>query len=128
MWTVWRCQIATMGDYRKLQVWRKARLLRGVAYRTTESFPTEERYGLKGQIRRASGSIMANKAEGAGRNRDREFARFVSIALGSAAELESHFIAANDQGLLELAVARDAVEKTAEVGRMLAGLLKRLRE
>ena len=115
-----------MGDYRKLQVWKKARLLKRLTYQTTECFPAEERYGLKGQLRRASVSIMSNIAEGAGRNRDREFAHFVSIALGSASELQSHLVAAMDQGLLEGSVAKDALRDTAEVRRMLAGLLNRL--
>ena len=115
-----------MGDFRKLEVWRKARLLKRLTYQTTELFPVEERYGLKGQLRRASNSIMANIAEGAGRNRDREFAHFVSIALGSAAELQSHWVAAMDEGLLEGSVFRDALRDTSEVRRMLAGLLTRL--
>jgi 23S rRNA-intervening sequence protein len=65
-------QIPAMGDYRKLKVWKKARLLVAQAYRLTQALPAEERYGLKAQIRSASVSVMANIAEGCGRNRDRE--------------------------------------------------------
>ena len=115
-----------MGDYRKLKVWKKARLLVAQAYRLTHSFPAEERYGLKAQIRGSSVSIMANIAEGAGRNRDREFARFIEIALGSATELESRVLAARDQSFLETRLASEAIQRTREVRRMLAGLHKRL--
>jgi four helix bundle protein len=117
-----------MGDYRKLNVWRKARLLTTAAYGLTKAFPAEERYGLTAQIRAASTSIMANIAEGCGRNGDREFARFVSIALGSATELESHLIQAQDQGFLEPEIAAKACQRTAEIRRMLAALCRRLQQ
>ena len=87
-----------MGDYQKLDVWKLARVLAGNAYRLTAQFPPDERFGLTSQIRRAAVSIMSNLAEGCGRNRDTELARFTWIALGSATELESHLILATDLG------------------------------
>ena len=87
-----------MGDYQKLDVWKLARVLAGHAYCHTAQFPPDERFGLTSQIRRAAVSIMSNLAEGCGRNRDTELARFTWIALGSATELESHLILATDLG------------------------------
>jgi four helix bundle protein len=89
-----------MGDYQKLDVWKLARVLAGTAYRLTAQFPPDERFGLTSQIRRAAVSIMSNLAEGCGRNRDSELARFTWIALGSATELESHLILATDLGFV----------------------------
>ena len=66
-----------MKDFRKLQVWHKAHRLVVDVYAATVTFPTEERYGLTSQIRRASVSIPANIAEGCGRGSDAEFARFL---------------------------------------------------
>ena len=88
-----------MGDYQKLDVWTLARTLAGSVYHLTTQFPADERFGLTSQIRRAAVSIMSNIAEGCGRNRDTELARFTWIALGSATELESHLILAADLGM-----------------------------
>ncbi len=85
-----------MGDFRNLEVWRKAHGLTLAVYQATTSFPKEELYGLTSQIRRAAASIPANLCEGCGRNGNAEFARYCSIALGSANELEYHLLLAHD--------------------------------
>ena len=85
-----------MGDYQKLDVWKIARILAREVYLVTRRFPSDERFGLTSQTRRAAVSIMSNIAEGCGRNRDGELARFTWIALGSATELESQLILAGD--------------------------------
>jgi four helix bundle protein len=71
-----------LGDYRKLRSWQEAHELALAAYRATEGYPAEERYGLVRQIRGASISTACNLAEGVGRNREKETAQFVRIALG----------------------------------------------
>ena len=90
-----------MQDFRKLSVWRKAHELTLAVYRATVSFPTEERFGLTSQIRRACASIPANLAEGTGRGGDMDFAMFCQMAMGSAAEVEYHLLLARDLGMLE---------------------------
>jgi four helix bundle protein len=90
-----------MRDFRELKVWQKAHQLTLAIYQTTASFPREERYGLTSQLRRACSSIPANLAEACGRNGDAEFARFCSIAMGSASELEYHLLLARDLKLLQ---------------------------
>jgi len=117
-----------MGDFRKLEVWQKARELTNLAYRTTEEFPDSERFGLTSQIRRAGVSVMANIAEGCGRNTSGQMIWFLSVAAGSATELQCHFIVAADQGFLQDPVASDLDRRIARVQRMLWGLIRRLRD
>ena len=90
-----------MKDFRELKVWQKAHQLTLAVYRTTAAFPREELYGLTSQLRRAGSSIAANLAEGCGRNGDMEFARFCSMAMGSASELEYHLLLAKDLKLIK---------------------------
>jgi four helix bundle protein len=77
-----------------MRIWQKARELTLAVYQVTATFPREELYGLTSQLGRSSASIPANHAEGCGRNGDAEFARFCSIAMGSASELEYHLLLA----------------------------------
>ena len=95
-------------------------------YRITASFPREELYGLTSQRRRSCSSISANLAEGWGRNGDAELARFCSIAMGSASELEYHLLLANDLTLLSATDYAELARHTSEVKRMLGGLLGKL--
>jgi four helix bundle protein len=113
-------------DFRDLQVWHKAHQLTLAVYRHTTTFPREERYGLTAQLRRSSSSIAANLAEGCGRNGDAELARFCSIAMGSASELEYHLLLAKDLKLLTAADHTALTDQTTEVKRMLTGLLQKL--
>jgi len=90
-----------MKDFRSLKVWEKSHQLALDIYKATATFPKEELYGLTSQIRRSCTSIGANIAEGCGRGTDPDFARFLQIAMGSASELEYHFLLARDVSLLK---------------------------
>ena len=89
-----------MKDFRQLKVWEKSHQLALAIYKSTKEFPKEEVYGLTSQIRHASMSIPTNIAEGCGRNTDKEFARFLQIAMGSASEAEYQLILARDLNFL----------------------------
>ena len=115
-----------MKDFRDLQVWQKAHQLTLTVYRLTASFPPTERYGLTTQLRRSSASVAANLAEGCGRNGDAELARFSSIAMGSASELEYHLLLARDLKLLKVTDYAELARQTIEVKRMLTGLIQKL--
>ncbi len=115
-----------MGDFNKLEVWRLAHSLVCEVYKCTGGFPKTEAYGLTSQIRRSAASIPANIAEGCGRNGDTEFARFVRISLGSAAELEYHLLLAKDIGLLDDSTHLRLSSQTRRVQGMLAGLKRAL--
>ena len=97
------------------------------SYKLTNSFPKAETYGLVSQIRRAVVSVPANIAEGHGREHLGDYLHHLSIANGSLMELETHLLIA---GRLDF-VKRDQIEPVlliaAEVGRMLAGLTRSLK-
>lgn len=115
-----------MRDFKALGVWQKAHALTIDVYRITAGFPTEERYGLTAQIRRSSASVPANIAEGCGREGDREFARYLSIAAGSASETEYHLLLAKDLGYLDDASCVGLDQKVNEVKKMLNALIRKL--
>jgi len=114
-------------DFRELKVWQKAHQLTLAVYRITASLPREELYGLTTQLRRSCASISANVAEGCGRNGDAELARFCSIAMGSASELDYHLLLARDLKLINAQDYTDLAQRTSEVKRMLTGLLQKLK-
>ena len=90
-----------MQNFHELKVWQKAHQLTLAVYQTTATFPREELYGLSTQLRRSCSSIPANLAEGCGRNGAADFARFCTIAMGSASELEYHLLLARDLKLIK---------------------------
>ena len=113
-------------DFHELKVWQKAHELTLAVYRVTAPFPREELYGLTSQLRRASASVAANLAEGCGRSGDAEFARFCSIAMGSASEVEYHLLLARDLKLLKPAEYQELAPRATELKRMLTALLQKL--
>ena len=116
-----------MRDFRKLKVWEKSHQLTLAVYKATVGFPREETYGLTSQIRRASASIPANIAEGCGRNTVAELARYLNISMGSASELEYHLLLTHDLKYFSSDDYQRLTNQTAEVKRMLTGLIKKLR-
>jgi four helix bundle protein len=113
-----------MGDYRKLVAWQRAYGLTLAVYRNTRRFPASERFGLAAQLQRASVSVVANIAEGAGRGSEREFTRFLWIARGSLTETVAELSIARDLGFLSPGEAEALIASGDEVGRLLTGLLK----
>jgi four helix bundle protein len=114
-------------DFRELKVWQKAHELTLAVYRVSAAFPREELYGLTSQIRRACSSIAANLAEGFGRHGDAEFARYCSIAMGSASELEYHLLLAKDLKLIKPADYDELAPRATELKRVLTALMQRVR-
>jgi four helix bundle protein len=117
-----------MQDFRKLKVWSKAHRLTLAAYTATQTFPRNEQYGLTAQVRRAASSVCANIAEGCGGRGRIDFARYLQIAFGSASELEYHLILAADLKYLEPERYRSLCDAVIEVKRMLASLIRRLKD
>jgi four helix bundle protein len=85
-----------MHNFKNLKIWQKSRVLVKEVFLSTREFPAEEKFGLVSQILRSAYSIPSNIAEGSGRSSNKEFARFLDIALGSAFELETQLILASD--------------------------------
>ncbi len=117
-----------MRDYKRLQVWQKSHELAIAAYRITACMPREELYALTSQMRRASVSVPANIAEGCGRTGEAELARFMSIASGSASELEYYCILCRDLRMLEAADCERLIEMIIELKKMLTAYVKKLKE
>ena len=116
-----------MKDFRELVVWQKAHELTLAIYRVTAGFPRDEMYGLTSQTRRACSSIAANLAEGCGCSGDAEFARYCSIAMGSASELAYHLLLARDLALIPVVDYEELAPRATELKRMLTALIQRLR-
>src|SRR5689334_9572444 len=113
-----------MSDFKRLAVWKASHDLVLKIYQQTGSFPRHELFGLTGQMRRAAVSIPANIAEGRGRDTDREFARFITMSLGSVNELEYFLILAKDLGYQD---SQRNVADLASIGRRLRSLRASLR-
>ena len=89
-----------MHNFRKLDTWLDGVELADTIYTLTASFPKTEIYGLSSQMQRAAVSVPSNIAEGSGKGSDRDFARFVSISLGSLFELETQIEIAYRRGYI----------------------------
>lgn len=109
-------------SFRDLDVWKAAVDLATRTYRETRAFPSDERFGLTSQMRRAATSVAANIAEGHARNGTREFLHFVSIALGSLAELETECEIAMRCGLFETEAATELLKTAGQVRALLLSL------
>jgi four helix bundle protein len=114
-------------DFRKILAWKRSHALTLEVYRATSGFPADERFGLASQMRRACASIPTNIAEGAGRDTDGDWARFVDIATGSASELEYQLLLARDLGYLTEQRYGTLSDEVVEIRRMLLAFNKKLR-
>jgi len=97
-----------------------------LTYEVTASFPREERFGLRSQLRRAAVSTMSNIAEGYGRGTTADYLRFLRMSRGSLYEVESETIAADDLGFLSTVNTRRIFDAVEEVAMPLSGLIKSL--
>ena len=110
-----------------MEVWKKSIELAENVYRLSSRFPSEERFGLTGQVRRAAVSVAANIAEGAERHGTGEYLQFLGVASGSLAEVETLLILARRLEIATPAETETVLDRAAEVGRMLNGLKRALR-
>lgn len=113
--------MAKLTHFEQLEVWQEAHELVLTVYRVTKQFPTEERYGLVSQMRRAAVSIPANIAEGFKRRGLQDKIRFYNTAEGSLEELKYFLILAKDLAYLQS--NKDLVFRAETVGRLLNGLI-----
>ena len=111
-------------DFRELEVWKKARAVAISVYGLTVSGSLAKDFALRDQMRRAAVSICSNIAEGNERNTDRDTARFLYMAKGSAAELMSQADIAQGIGFLDEDTSAKLVNDCEEVSRMLGGLIR----
>ena len=119
--------MSIVNSFKDLLVWQKAIDLTARIYALTANFPKAEVFGLSSQLQRAAVSIASNIAEGHARGSTKEYLRFISIASGSLAEVETQLIIANKLQFINQETLGELLEKTGEIGRMLRGLQKSLK-
>jgi four helix bundle protein len=115
-------------DYRDLKVWQLGLDLAQAIYAATSKFPKSEVFGLASQLQRAAVSVPSNIAEGHARSSTKEFLRFISIAMGSLAELETQVILAVRLNYIDQEAQTDLLSSSAEIGRMLRRLQQSLND
>jgi four helix bundle protein len=116
----------TTRSYKDLVVWQKGIALAKLVYQLTKNFPSEEKFGLVAQMRRAAVSIPSNIAEGQARHTTGEFIQFISHGEGSVAELDTQLILSIELKFCRDVGAEAAFELIAELRRMLNVLRRKL--
>ncbi|TBM99372.1 four helix bundle protein [Hyunsoonleella flava] len=116
-----------MRDFRKLEIWKNGIELVKQVYRLSDKLPSEEKFGLRSQITRASVSVPSNIAEGCSRNSEVEFKRFLEIAIGSLFEVETQLVIAQELKFIEekeLEIVFTLIQKEA---RMINSLINKIK-
>lgn len=116
-----------MKTYRDLLVWQKSIQLVKHVYKVTNDFPSSERFGLISQMQRAAVSIPSNIAEGRLRTTDKNFIQFLSIALGSCAELQTQVVISYEIGYVNSSTLQALQNEIDEIMKMVTGLAKKLK-
>lgn len=118
--------MATIEKFEDLKVWKEARLLSKSIYSVTQKEFLND-FDLIRQIRRSSGSVMDNIAEGFERGGKGEFIQFLGIAKGSCGEVRSQLYRAHDQGYITNDKFKELYDQAIEIGKMIGGFIKYLR-
>ena len=111
-----------VNTHHDLEFWKRSISYVTKIYELTETFPSEERFGLISQIQRSAISIPSNVADGAARRSDKEFLQFLYISLGSVAELETQLIISNNLKFMES--SDQLLSELNEIKKMTLGLIK----
>jgi four helix bundle protein len=115
-----------MKNYKDLIIWQRGIEVTKKIYLLVKQFPAEEKYALISQITRAAVSISANIAEGSSRNSDKDYARFLQIALGSAFEVQTYLVIAKELKLAKIMDIEEAERVLEEEIKMIHSFLKKL--
>ncbi len=110
--------------FRDLKIWKKGIEITKSCYLLTTTFPESEKFGLVSQMRRSAVSIPSNVAEGNGRETDKEFLRFLYIARGSLAELETQYFLSKE---LKFGKSSEMEIQIEEMYKMLHTFIQRLK-
>lgn len=113
-------------DYKDLKIWQKGVEIVEKIYSCTDIFPKDELYGLSSQMRRASISVPANIAEGFVRKHRKEYAHFLSISLGSLAELDTQLIISKNRNYISEGIHSEILKELYHEMRMISSLLNKL--
>lgn len=116
-----------MKDFRLLKVWEKSHYISLEVYKLTKNYPKEELFNITSQLRRAITSVPTNLAEGCGRGSDKDFKRFVQIAMGSASESEYLLMLSRDLGYISNNEFDKLLSGIQEIKKMLSSLISKLK-
>jgi four helix bundle protein len=115
-----------MKNYKELMVWQRSFAVANQVLRLSLLYPSEHKFGLAAQICRAAVSVPSNIAEGHARKSTKEYARFLSIALGSLAELETQILISQTQNFIQQSDAESLLQETEEIGKMIQSIRSKI--
>ncbi|MFX0555915.1 four helix bundle protein [Maribacter sp. CXY002] len=117
-----------MRDFKKLDIWNNGILIVKHIYGLAGKLPNEEKFGLKGQLSRASVSVPSNIAEGCSRNSELEFKRFLEIALGSLFEVQTQLIISEELKFLNKSDLQSVFELLEFEAKMINSLINKIKK
>ena len=109
-----------MHQFKELEIWKRSRIFCSQIYTITSKFPSDEKFGITNQLRRASVSIPSNIAEGSSRNSNKDFSRFLEIAIGSGYEIETQLLIALDLSFIKPEDLEKYVNELNEIIKMIS--------
>ncbi|ESU24745.1 S23 ribosomal [Flavobacterium enshiense DK69] len=109
-----------MHQFKELEIWKRSRQFCSEIYETTSYFPDNEKFGLTNQLGRASISISSNIAEGSSRKSNKDFSRFLEIAIGSCYEIETQLLIASDLNFLTISQSDKLINELSEITKMIS--------
>lgn len=117
-----------MKPHQKLEAWKQSFEFVKKMYALTETFPSEEKFGLTSQIRRASVSIPVNIAEGAARRFDKELMQFLYISLGSASEIDTLLLLSKDLGFMDSVICDGLISDLDSICKLILGFINMVKK
>ncbi|MEW6468402.1 MAG: four helix bundle protein [Bacteroidota bacterium] len=117
-----------MHNFKELKIWQESMSLAKEIFVLTKKFPVEEKYGLVAQLNRAAVSIPSNIAEGCSRDSQKQFCQFLNVSLGSAFEIETQLILANELNYISKEELKNLIEKVTKIQKMISKLKDSIRQ
>jgi four helix bundle protein len=108
-------------NFKSLEIWQRSRRLVKTVYMLLELFPSDEKFGLVSQLKRASISVPSNIAEGCGRRTNKDLSRFLDISVGSLCEIETQIYLALDLTFISNEQSIEILKETIEIRKMIIG-------
>jgi four helix bundle protein len=117
-----------MKNFKRLRIWQSGMKIAATAYKLVESFPGHERFALSNQITKAAVSIPSNIAEGSSRSSERDYCRFIEIALGSSFELETQILISDALNFGSSELRKEILVEIEQEHMMLQSFLLKLKK
>jgi four helix bundle protein len=115
-----------MRNFKELKIWKKGFEIAVKSYKLTSNFPKKEKFGITSQITRSGVSISSNIAGGSSRSSDKDYHRFIEIALGSSFELETQLLISQALTLGETVLTTEILKDVDEEQKMLISFMNKL--